>query len=218
MDFAAYNLSSIRDIFGDDELHIQTSDLRLHGSDKQVDEAVVCTFTTNGGATATVEADMAKTGGWPLLPASWTKDWPGMKWPKCVVECEPVHLKDDSQVIPHAVTIQRTVTLWNVALLHLYHAIEVEDRHTVLDADGREVSSWTTKEKIKAYKWPAGEKRGEAWWSTYRYQMEELVNRIRGRKGSGTWISGEDSVAQMELIDEVYRKGGLEVRPTHTAS
>lgn len=213
MDFAAYNLSCLHDLLGD--LHLQSADLRLHGSDSQVDEAVECTFTAGGGATATVVADMAKTGGWPVLPASWTARWPGMEWPKCVVECAPLALMTDSS---H--TVQRTVTLWNVALLHLYHSIDVEDRHTIHAADGQVVSAWTTKKTIKAYNWPTEDGRahtGEVWWSTYRYQLEEFVNRIKGRTGSGVWIGGAESIAQMETIDEVYKKGGLQVRPTHTS-
>ncbi|GLA49534.1 hypothetical protein AnigIFM63604_005492 [Aspergillus niger] len=54
----------------------------------------------------------------------------------------------------------------------------------------------------------------QEWWTTWRCQLEEFVNRIKGRAGSGVWIDGEESIAQMEAIDETYIQAGLNARPT----
>ena len=56
--------------------------------------------------------------------------------------------------------------------------------------------------------------KGEKSWSTYRYQLEEFVNRVKGRDGSGAWIQGEESIKQMDMLDKTYEKAGMELRPS----
>ncbi|PPR05623.1 hypothetical protein CVT24_002809, partial [Panaeolus cyanescens] len=56
------------------------------------------------------------------------------------------------------------------------------------------------------------QKRGEVWWSTYRYQLEAFVDKVRGRQPR-TWYEKEDSTTNLEWVGEVYRKIGLEQRP-----
>lgn len=53
---------------------------------------------------------------------------------------------------------------------------------------------------------------GEEWWSTYRYQLEALVDKIRGREPR-VWLTKEESVATMEWIEKIYEKNGLGSRP-----
>jgi predicted dehydrogenase len=53
---------------------------------------------------------------------------------------------------------------------------------------------------------------GEEWWTTYRYQLEALVDKIRGREPK-TWLTKEESVATMEGIEKIYEKNGLGPRP-----
>ncbi|KDR80644.1 hypothetical protein GALMADRAFT_61157 [Galerina marginata CBS 339.88] len=65
----------------------------------------------------------------------------------------------------------------------------------------------------KVYKGTEG--KGEEWWSTYRYQLEAFVDRLRDREPE-TWLSKEDSVATMEWIEKVYEKSGLGSRPKST--
>lgn len=48
---------------------------------------------------------------------------------------------------------------------------------------------------------------------SYRYQLKEFVNRIKGRQ-TQYWVSGEDPVNQMKMIDVAYEKSGLGLRPT----
>ena len=55
----------------------------------------------------------------------------------------------------------------------------------------------------KFYKFANG--KGEDWWSTYRYQLEAFVDRVRGRDPQ-TWISGEDSIEQMAAVEKIYEK------------
>jgi hypothetical protein len=55
---------------------------------------------------------------------------------------------------------------------------------------------------------------GDYHWSTYRHQLEQFVNKVRGREGSGVWIAGEYSINQMRVVDMAYKKAGLPIRPT----
>ncbi|KAF8522982.1 NAD(P)-binding protein [Gautieria morchelliformis] len=62
----------------------------------------------------------------------------------------------------------------------------------------------------KAYKPKEGA--GEDWWTTYRYQLEAFVDKVRGRTPH-EWISAEDSINQMKAVELVYEKLGLPLRP-----
>ncbi|GAM35233.1 dimeric dihydrodiol dehydrogenase [Talaromyces pinophilus] len=88
--------------------------------------------------------------------------------------------------------------------------LKEKDRETTV------VESWTKKNTIKAYDWldESDGRPGGASWSTYRYQLEEFVNRVRGRKGTGVWVEHQSSMDQMAVLDEMYEKGGLKVRPS----
>jgi hypothetical protein len=116
----------------------------------------------------------------------------------------------------------RKVTMWNFILPTIWHRIDVEDRHTLRHGTSHKViRTWTEKSQVKAYEWDEGQKSepgvrrgGEPYWNTYAYQLEEFVNRVKARPGSGVWISGEDSIAQMKWIDATYEKAGLPLRPT----
>lgn len=56
-------------------------------------------------------------------------------------------------------------------------------------------------------------KRGEPWWTTYRYQLEAFVDMVKaeenGASYSGPWMSLKESEKLMEVIDSVYDKAGL---------
>jgi len=92
------------------------------------------------------------------------------------------------------------IELYNFVLPTLYHWIRVR----VEDASRR----GKVKERVeKVYKFADGGK-GEAWWTTYRYQLEAFVDRVKGRTPK-TWISKEDSVENLEWIEKIYEKTGL---------
>lgn len=66
----------------------------------------------------------------------------------------------------------------------------------------------------KAYKGSSATgERGDASWSTYRWQLEVFVDRLRGREPAH-WVTNKSSVDQMKTIDMVYAKAGLPLRPT----
>ena len=54
---------------------------------------------------------------------------------------------------------------------------------------------------------------GEAWWSTYRHQLEAMVSMIKARRAgeeyAGPWVSMGESIKIMEIVDAVYERAGL---------
>ncbi|TDL23991.1 NAD(P)-binding protein [Rickenella mellea] len=101
------------------------------------------------------------------------------------------------QVIVTARCEGGTVELYNFVGPWIYHSI------TISPTSG-------PKRTEKAYAFKQG--KGEAWWSTYRYQLEAFVDKIKGRTPQ-TWVSAEFSVGNMAAIEKVYEKTTLGVRP-----
>lgn len=50
--------------------------------------------------------------------------------------------------------------------------------------------------------------------STYGHQLDTFVKKVKGRDSelAADWIPIEDTVAQMEVIDEIYQKAGMPIR------
>lgn len=113
----------------------------------------------------------------------------------------------------------RQVTMHGFMHAVLWHRIDVKDSYIIRDkADGRPVKKWVEFDSHKAYTYKEAGGRfanapGEDWWMSYRYQLEEFVNRVRGSK-TQYWVTGEDSTKQMRMVDMAYEKSGLGLRPT----
>ena len=124
------------------------------------------------------------------------------------------------------ITFDRAVvTLDNFVGPWLSHSIAIQRKDP---ATGKNVG---VKEVRKCYKggpiWGAATDRengkqkemGEEWWTTYRYQLEAFVRMVRDvdRKGKekaekeykGPWMTMEEGVKIMEVIDDVVEKAGL---------
>ncbi|KAH6916078.1 hypothetical protein BKA70DRAFT_1501647 [Coprinopsis sp. MPI-PUGE-AT-0042] len=107
------------------------------------------------------------------------------------------------------------VELFNFVGPMLYHTITV----TCVDEQGKK-----TVRKEKAYVFSEDSSacnKGEEWWSTYRYQLEAFVDKVKGREPQ-MWITKEDSIANMEWVEKIYTETGLGPRPrssyVHSAS
>lgn len=91
------------------------------------------------------------------------------------------------------------VELFNFVGPMFYHTITVMR----IDEQGRK-----TVRKEKAYVFSdnsSARMKGQEWWSTYRYQLEAFVDKVKGRKPQ-IWITKEDSIANMEWIEKIYAK------------
>jgi len=129
-------------------------------------------------------------------------------FPPSTPDCEPIKasIKCDMMVphrfgiIPrpegvfvHVVCEQGVVHMFNFPMPVIYHYI------TVTPHGGK-------KRTEKAYSFlPGSSAKGEVWWSTYRYQLQAFVDKVRGRIPQ-TWVSGEDSVQNMFWIEKIYEE------------
>jgi hypothetical protein len=86
------------------------------------------------------------------------------------------------------------IELSNYMLLTLYHSIIVSLRNG-------------TSRVEKAYTFEHGVlgDREENWWMSYRYQLETFVDRLKGKMPQ-TWVTPQDSAANMEWIEKIYGK------------
>ncbi|KAH7126958.1 oxidoreductase domain-containing protein [Dendryphion nanum] len=220
MDFGTYAVSSMRGIFRSEPTEITTARSRPlpNGRDDKIDEAMDAEYLFANGGTAKISVDVAARGGY-WFP-SLTKSWPSFaNFPPTI----KVRLSPKEDIIPDGSrkTTKRELAFHNYMGPFLWHRIDITTTTTFYAADqsGKIVKTEKKTESKKEYSWSQDGhvNPGEAWWTTYRYQLEEFVNKVKGRKGSGVWISGEDSIAQMETIDQTYLKSGLPLRPTSQA-
>ncbi|TFY74049.1 hypothetical protein EWM64_g9963, partial [Hericium alpestre] len=107
------------------------------------------------------------------------------------------------RVAVHVKCARGELTLFNYIGPHFYHYITVKKT----DERGKVVESRTEK------RYGEGERYG---WSTYRFQLEALVDKIRGRTPQH-WFDAEDSIANMQWIERVYEATSLGARPASTA-
>lgn len=223
MDLGTYALSTVRMVLGANNkvlpIDVQSRLMPLingNQAEPKIDQAITASFLTESGQRGLIVVDLASQGGWPsFLPESWTANIPTTGWPKCEAVLEEVQVQKEEEGRPGHV-MQRTVIIWNYLVPTIYHRIEICDRH-YLRVQGVEVKYWKETKYQTAY--TSAEERSkdyQDWWTTWRCQLEEFVNQIKGRPGSGVWIDGQESILQMEAIDGIYRESGLGPRPTST--
>jgi hypothetical protein len=151
--------------------------------------------------------------GFPWLTSNWPSFRDSLAWISVSLRPEDIGVENGLQK-----SSQRTLIFWGFMGPHVYHRIDITTMTTWRDpASGKIIKEEKKTEYKKAYKWPegmGGKEKGQEWWVTYRYQLEEFVNRVKGREGSGAWVDGEESIRQMEATDRTYEKAGMLVRPT----
>ncbi|GIZ44591.1 hypothetical protein CKM354_000778500 [Cercospora kikuchii] len=226
MDLGTYPLSCVRQVMrreavgNVDSAHHRGLSVHADGTppDPQIDTAMRASFRTATGKRCTIDADLAASTEYlSFLPKGWRLRIPAMGMPKCeaVMEEVPVSDKHDGGTDTEHL-VQKVITMWNFMLPVVYHRIDVVEKHRIL-RHGKEVKSWEKTTFKKAYNWAKDDpRRGKYkdYFTTWRAQLEEFVNRVKGREGSRVWVDGEESVRQMEGIDAIYTKAGLAVRPS----
>ena len=211
MDFGSYNIQCLRQVFGTEPEECLRAEPRSAPHDQRIDQAFSAAWRFPNGGIGSIESDLMFSGGWPF---PWlTSKLPGLRSPSCSVTHREAPVVDEELPKDVAHTVVKTVTIWNMTFPSVWHRIDVVLEHTLKTVStGQVTKTWTERSYIKEY---AG-KVGDASWSTYRHQLEEFMNKVRGRDGSGVWIEAEDSIKQMEVIDGAYRKAGLPPRPSRT--
>jgi predicted dehydrogenase len=208
MALGTYNFALMRMAFGEEPLECLSCDTKVFadGVHDLCDYTFNSTFRFPNG---TGDATTSLRG--PLL-------W---KPSECRVTHREVAVPDKSLPESQQKFQTRITTLHGCMHAVLWHRIDVKDSYVIRHkADGRPIKSWTEKSSYKAYthQEAGGEHAdlpSEAWWMSYRYQLEAFVNQVKGRKAH-YWVNGDDSTKQMKMVDMAYEKSGLGLRPTST--
>ncbi|KAI0008429.1 NAD binding oxidoreductase [Xylariaceae sp. FL0662B] len=108
-------------------------------------------------------------------------------------------------------TDKAVIYFYNAMMPHLYHYISVADKATGAVTTHKQYAGGPLWGDVVTSN---GVKGGSATWSTYRWQLEAFVDKIRGRDPVA-WVTNEDSIAQMEVIDACYEQAGLGKRSTN---
>ncbi|KAL8940614.1 MAG: hypothetical protein Q9216_002727 [Gyalolechia sp. 2 TL-2023] len=209
MAMGTYNFAALRVLFGAEAEECLSCDVKAYtdGVHKNCDYDFKAKFRFPNGGIG--EAQSTLKGATILKPSSVT-----------VTEKEvviPDKLLPDSQEKVRC----RELSLYGMIHGLFWHRIDIKDVFVLRSTDdGKVVKKWEEKNSHKAYTFrDAGgefaDLPGEANWMSYRHQLEQFVNRVKGRK-TQHWVSGEDSIAQMRMLDMAYEKSGLGLRPTST--
>jgi hypothetical protein len=220
MDLGTYNALTLRQMFWTEPEECIEAIPRMmpKGFDQKCDHAFKVKWRFPNGGIGDIEADLSGRGGYPL---PWlTSGWPRLGLPQCSAVHQEVVVKDDtldSSSGREHVSV-KTVSMWNFLAPYIWHRIDVSEEHKIRTVNDKKViKTWTENSSKKVYTWASNSKNpGEEYWSTYRHQLEQFVNKVKGREGSGIWMDGEDSINQMAMVDSAYEKAGLPLRPTST--
>ncbi|KAI5200223.1 hypothetical protein AUEXF2481DRAFT_166114 [Aureobasidium subglaciale EXF-2481] len=207
MAMGTYNYAALRLLFGSSPLECVSCDASAYkdGEHANCDYEFKATFRFPNGAIG--EASSTLQGETILKPSHVT------------VTTKEVVIADAS--LPSDQEKVRSQVLTLNGMIHgvFWHRIDNTSNFTLRNkSTHRIIRRWTENTTRKAYTFEeAGgefaELPGEAHWMSYRYQLEAFVNKIR-RRDVQTWVNGEDSIAQMEMIDMAYEKSGLGARPS----
>ena len=206
LDLGTYPMNAIRQIMGDEPEECTECKVRTPTPYELCDEFAEASFRFPGGRVGKAVMDMrAPVTTFPTF--------------KIVVKHREVVVNDPSVHQDQEKWLIRTLTLNNFLVSSFWHRIDIEDEFIIRESKaGQVVKRWVEKKSKKIYTFKdAGiEQPSQPFWTSYRHQLEQFVNRIRDNKGSGLWVSTEDSIAQARMIDMAYEKSGLTVRPMRT--
>lgn len=219
MDFGHYPLAALRGVFGTNPTSVVSATPRLvpEEYDPRCEECMMATYAFPNGGVGSISADLQSRSGY------WFP-WLTSRWPSFRNSVASVHVKLREEAHGEQdglrKSTQRTLINWMFMSPQIWHRIDVTTTTLWRDGAGKVVKQEKQTEYVKAYTWPQDSGKpckGEEWWPTYRWMLEEFVNKVKKREGSGVWIDGEESIGQAEVTDKTYEKAGMLVRPTSAA-
>ncbi|KIV84261.1 hypothetical protein PV11_00051 [Exophiala sideris] len=161
---------------------------RPYDKDKRVDAAMTTTllFKDQSGESvhSRVDTDIAR--GWlgGVIPRVW-------ELPQIEVETDKCH-----------------IVFYNAMMPHLYHYISITDKANGTTTYKHQYSGGPVWGNVQT---SAGVG-GASYWSTYRYQLEAFISKLQGGQPA-YWVTNEESIKQMQTIDQIYSASGLPIRP-----
>ncbi|KAJ2974204.1 hypothetical protein NUW58_g8733 [Xylaria curta] len=213
MDLGSYTASALTRIFGSVAEECVDCETVPHAeADPRCDRRFRARYRFPNGGVGEMEGDLKA----PLLKLA--PEIYVMHKPIVVDSAEAgVEIKEGERVLR-----TREIHFVNFVQPSLVHSITVSDQFSVQEIVSTGIpprKSWKKTKTLKAYTWReagiSGSKTqpGEPHWSTYRYQLEQFVNKIHGRD-TPQWVEGKDSVDTMRMIDMAYTRAKLPLRPT----
>ncbi|PYI00700.1 NAD(P)-binding protein [Aspergillus sclerotiicarbonarius CBS 121057] len=209
MSMGTYNFAALRVLFGSEPEECLSCEAHSYtdGIHDKCDYDFQARFQFPNGAIG--EATSTMNG-----PTYWT--------PSHVTVTQKETIVPDSRIPEsHVLVQQRELTLHGFIHGVIWHRIDIKDVFTIRNRDtGKVIKKYEEKTNKKAYSFQeAGgafaDLPGEPFWMSYRHQLEQFVNRIKGRE-TQHWISAADSIAQMKMVDMAYEKSGLGPRPSRS--
>ncbi|KAG0646435.1 putative oxidoreductase [Hyphodiscus hymeniophilus] len=208
MSMGTYNLATLRLVFDAEPVECLSCETHSfpEAEFKKIDNDFKATFRFPNGGTGVAESTLRG-------PTIWTPS-------SVVVTNREVIVPDDSLSPETEKVLKRVLSIQGILFAILWHRIDIKDTF-IIRTKGKEskvIRSWTETKSHKAYTFKeAGGKfgglPGETFWISYRHMLEQFVNKVKGR-GTQTWVTGEDSIGQMKMVDMAYEKSGLGIRPT----
>lgn len=134
------------------------------------------------------------------------------------VEHRETIIPDDSLDAEHELAMTQKVSLFGHMLFTVYNRIDTEDHYQVRrKADEQIQKPWTqkTQKSVHSFHGISVDQPGEEYRMSYRYQLEQFIQRVRGRKVDA-WVSADSSLAQMRAVDMAYQRSGLGPRPANS--
>ncbi|KAL4955735.1 hypothetical protein BDW69DRAFT_111017 [Aspergillus filifer] len=206
LNLGTYGMSVLRDVFGTEPEECTSCTVRKASLFEVSDEAADATFRFPGALLGEISSDMRASG---LMMPTFN-----------VTVTHKGVLVEDSSLAPGQKKLRvRKLHINNFMMAAAWHRIDIEDEYVIQKSAGEHsevLKRWTKRETKKVYTFKdAGiDQPGESSWISFRHQLEQFVHRVRGRKGSGLWVSTEDNLAQAKVIDMAYEKSGLPLRRT----
>lgn len=212
MQMGTYNCAALREVFKAEPTECLSCTVSVHGNDEKdmnkVDNHVEAKYSFPNGGTGEIYTTLQG-------PAVW-------KLSNVAVKHKPVKVPDESLAESEEKFRTREVTMYGFIHGVIWHRIDVTDVYEIRskEEEGKVIKKWEEKKSHKAYNFEeAGGKfsglQGETFWMSYRYQLDQFVNRVKGRE-TLYWVDKKDSIDQMKMIDMAYEKSGLGARQTST--
>ncbi|KAL7822790.1 NAD(P)-binding protein [Trichoderma gracile] len=205
MAMGTYNLAALRLLFGQSPEECLSCDVKAYtdGVHDKCDYEFRATFRFPGGRTGVASSTLM---GETIVKPSWV-----------TVTTKQVPVANASLPAGQVQFQRRELTLQGLVHGVFWHRIDIEEMNEIRSEDGSVVKAWSKTTSRKAYTWKeaGGEFAnlpGEAYWMSYRHQLEQFVNRVKGRR-TQHWVDRDDSIAQMRMVDMAYERSGLGPRP-----
>ncbi|KAH8885998.1 NAD(P)-binding protein [Thozetella sp. PMI_491] len=202
LDLGTYPVAAIRDAFGTEPIECTEAQLtRMAPPREKCDHTFHAKLSFPNGGVGEVN------GGMRASATSFSL--------KVTVTHQPVAAPEEEKEKGIKVTRTRKVIFHDIIFSQNYHRIDVVDEfEATRGSKTTKKYSKTEHKKAYAFREMGVDQPGEPFWSTYRHMLEQFVNRVKGREGTGIFISHEDSIAQARALDMIYNKSGLGPRPS----